>query len=352
MATYELIQEDTQGFNIVGGALHPECIYIIAEERFDETKHGKTADFYSFIGDFNIYLYKPWLMEKSNDWQETYYNNIAEITNIVTIPHKNIAFLGICSENGTVFKQNSPRDDIDDFQAMYQALEARGRINDLCVIDDEIYACSSGGAVYKRITDREWQEIALTTTKHFFSNDKFSNGFNCIDGFSADEIYAGGEKGILWICDKGKWQPIDLPYNKDIEQIACTPDGYVYLNCRWKILKGRKDNWQIIDIDNHLPPSMGIAKMSWFKGSVYLLPDAASATGLFKLNNGSIEKVPVEIPIPSGTNNMVANDDLLMITGNDEVIIFNGERWFVVFDKNQSEEELRQQGIFYDPRKL
>lgn len=56
--------------------------------------------------------------------------------------------------------------------------------------------------------------------------------------------------------------------------------------------------------------------------------------------------------ILGGMNDMVANDDLLMITGNEAVIIFNGERWFNLFDKNRTEEELRATGTFYDPREL
>lgn len=48
----------------------------------------------------------------------------------------------------------------------------------------------------------------------------------------------------------------------------------------------------------------------------------------------------------------VANGDLLMITGNEEVILFNGERWFNLLDKNRTGEDLRATGAFYGPREL
>ncbi|MBS9782945.1 MAG: hypothetical protein KGV46_00115 [Pasteurella sp.] len=379
MASYENIKDISQGLNIVSGALHPECIYLIAEEFFDKKKHGnKCEDEWDFIGKFHIYLYKPLFMEQGNDWQGKLYSGMVDMTRVAVIPNRPPAFLGCISASGTIIYQANAKEEPENFQMTKNAIKARGRISDLAVIDNDIYATSSGGAVYKRITDENWEEIALSVTERFFSDDSFTNGFDCIDGFSADEIYVGGEKGILWICDKGKWRPIDLPYNKDIEQIVCAPDGYVYLNCCWKILKGRKDSWQIIDIDNHLPPSMGIAKMSWFKGGVYLLPDAASAIGLYCYRNDIIKQVPVgniqikpkktisnnpllnleftnaevQVFIPGGLNDMMANDDLLMITGGNAVILFDGNRWFNLFNKNKSEEELRATGTFYDPREL
>ncbi len=54
--------------------------------------------------------------------------------------------------------------------------------------------------------------------------------------------------------------------------------------------------------------------------------------------------------IPSGINNMVANEDLLIITGESRVILFDGNKWFNLFDTEKTEKQLRATGTFYDPR--
>ncbi len=65
-----------------------------------------------------------------------------------------------------------------------------------------------------------------------------------------------------------------------------------------------------------------------------------------------LENAEIGVRIPAGDNNMIANEDFLMITGNDNVILFDGNRWFNLFDRNKTEEKLRETGTFYDPREL
>ncbi|MBS9782950.1 MAG: hypothetical protein KGV46_00140 [Pasteurella sp.] len=378
MANYDRVRQSIKGLNIVSGALHPECIYLIAEEQYNPKKHGVGYDEWSFVGDFRIYLYKPLIKETGNEWQGKAYKNMRKMRKVAIVPQNNLGFCGVLY-NGDTISQVTPQKDVESIKWIENAINNLGNraITDVAVINDEVYASAGGGAVYKRITDNNWQEIALHTTEKFFSDKNFATGFNCIAGFSKDEIYLGGRNGTLWICDSNNWRPIELPVNEHIEQIVCASNDFVYIKSTRNILKGRKDKWEIIK--NNIFDNSILRRISWFKNELYILPSLASAAGLYAMGSdnkirqvsvGSIRYNPNKVIdgnplfgleskndndnvfIPSGMNDMVVSDELLMITGNDKVILFNGERWFNLFDKNRSEEELRATGTFYDPREL
>lgn len=351
MATYKRIQELCKNSTIVSGALHPECIYLIAEEKYNPKKHGKSYDEWSFTGDFSIFLYKPLLMKKGNDWQADIYEGMKKMRTVAVIPQRNVGFCGVFFD-GDVIVQDTPRSDLDDVEWIENAIHNRGdrAITDVAVIDDEVYASAGGGAVYKRITDNNWQEIATSQTQKFFDNKNFSKGFYCIAGFSANEIYAGCKDGVVWLCDNGSWSSLSLPTDTNIKQIICADNGVVYMLGNQEIIIGRKDKWQVIHIDVGI--NANITAIAYFKNTLYVL----LRCGLYTMSDDNrLHEIHASknISIPNSRYaSMTANDDLLLLTDTDRAIIFNGERWFVIFDKNQSEEQLRQQGVFYDPREL
>ncbi|MBS9782948.1 MAG: hypothetical protein KGV46_00130 [Pasteurella sp.] len=378
MASYEKVLENIRGLNIVSGALHKDCIYFVAENYYDKKIHGDKYDEWDYPIEIRIYMYVPKLKKVKDEWFAKAYNEVGFLKHVTDISNDIIAFLGVFPE-GSLAIQNNVEETSSGFQTLLKIIPVQGAITDVSVIDDAVYATASGGEVYKRISNKEWKEIAKLSTKNFFSNKRSADGFDCIDGFSADEIYAGGEKGTLWLFNKDTWRPIELPSNSDVQQIICAPDGYVYLNMGWLLLKGREDNWEKIKIPKEFKwIDSQIRKITWFKDKLYVLPYTASVYGMAVYQDNDLKAVKVgsftinpekiindnplwgietknmdtNVFIPSGINDMVANDELLMITGNDEVILFNGERWFNLFDKNRSEEELRATGTFYDPREL
>ncbi len=107
MANYELIRKRLTGFNIVGGALHPECIYLIAEEFYDEEKHGEGYDAFSFVGEFRICMYLPSMYNINREWGARCYTGMKKMRQIAVVPNKNIGFLGVFYD-GDVIAQKSP----------------------------------------------------------------------------------------------------------------------------------------------------------------------------------------------------------------------------------------------------
>ncbi|MDP8171595.1 hypothetical protein QJU96_09905 [Pasteurella skyensis] len=374
MGYYEDIRKEINiDQNIVGGVLHSNGIYLFGENFYDKKIHGKEYDDWDYPRVMSITGYVPTLREKGNEWFQWFVDDATRLVAISNV--KGIDFLGVCNKNFVIGQQNIVSG-YDGFTLFGRVIATKGAITDMAVIDDVVYASASGGEVYKRIKNTKWANISTKEVQKHFSDNNFTNGFLCIDGFSDNEIYAGGNKGTLWIYENNEWKPIGLSLDCNIKQIICASDNFVYLNCERYILKGRKDEWQKITIPKKLHWEHSIKKIEWFKGELYVLPMFASAYGMAVYRDDKLQEVKVgsfsinpekiindnlllgvetknmdtNVFIPGGINDMVANDELLMITGNDEVILFNGERWFYLFDKTRSEEELREKGTFYDPR--
>ncbi len=363
MATYQRIRERAKEMNIVGGAIHPECIYLLAQNYYNPKKHKGKYNEWNYPKDFHIYLYLPIFREEKDEWGAIFYGGMEMMRTPAIMPQKNMAFTGVMYD-GDVIRQKDHKKGSDSFKWDESAVGKNVRITDVAVINDKIYACGTKGRVFKRKSNLNWEQISENNID-----------FWSIDGFSEKEIYVGGENGILWLKKGKEWKQIEIPCDKKVQQILCASDGNVYLNCCSVILKGREDKWEILDLGK----INDIRKIAWFKEQLYILPKYASSSGLYVFESGKIteielgkttidlekmkanetdnlifkhENISSSVSIPAGMNTMISNNDLLMITGDNSVILFDGNRWFNLFDKNKTEEELRASGTFYDPREL
>ncbi len=336
MASYnevrEYLQERKQIF--VGGALHKKGIYLF-------TEHEELGNKQTFV-----VFYRPFNTDKGNEYNG---KGITGAKRLKGVTHTRYAdFVGVYNQGETMTHRRIS-DELADVKFNPDGIDYLFGITDIAKIDNEVFVCEHGYFLHQLIRNRKWKEHTIPITEN-------TQRCCCIDGFNLDEIYVGGTKAMLMCQEKGEWREIqwlDITENgwkEDIEQIICADDGFVYARTHFnKVLKGRKDDWEIIYNDensyNHLK------SMTYFKGNIYIVENHKT---VMLVENNELQQVngSEKVCIPSSINNMVANDDLLMITGDDKVIIFNGERWFVIFDKNQSEEQLREQGIFYDPREL
>jgi hypothetical protein len=137
-----------------------------------------------------------------------------------------------------------------------------------------VYAYGLVRSVFKYKGIKEWENIT-TETKHpnLYAdvNKSKSNlvgswvGFSALDGFNANDIYAGGNQGDFWHYNGQKWRKIDLPTNFDISTITCGKDGLVYVGCRiGEVIIGRDNVWEVIG------KAKEITHSCWFDGKAYL----------------------------------------------------------------------------------
>lgn len=236
--------------------------------------------------------------------------------NSFEIKHENVDFLPV--------DQGKERDDL-----------TKG-VDDITYIGNDVYMVGFFRKVFKREGVHQW--IDLTDEKehsNLFSDlkelkKKYGNyanasaGFSAIDGFSADDIYAGGEAGDTWHYDGKKWQRVDIPGNFNIKTITCAGDGHVYIaGYTGGIIKGRGDIWENIDPDG----GYVFSSSTWFKGKLYL---AGNMNGLHVMEENKIKlyefpkKGRVQYSFYGG---VASSEDILVSYGEHQALVFDGSIW-------------------------
>jgi len=137
----------------------------------------------------------------------------------------------------------------------------------LAIVSKDIYACAMGRSVLRRKSVGDWEEIGPGTKA---DDDGLVVGFEDVDGFSGDEIYAVGWRGEIWEFVGGMWSLLDSPVSANLNAVCCADDDTVYIvgddGC---MLRGRGDIWEALSTERH----ENLMDVAYFDGSVYVTTD-------------------------------------------------------------------------------
>ena len=208
-------------------------------------------------------------------------------------------------------------------------------VTSVCTIDNVTYATGLFHKVYMRKGIHDWVDITdpnkhpnlfldLKRRREVKGNIGGANpSFRVIDGFSNNDIYAGGDNGDCWHYDGKNWRLIDLPINFDIKAITCVKDSYVYISGHnsFGVLKGRGENWKLIGKSEEM---LQINDTTWFQGSLYLSDDYA----LYVLADDMIKifKFPEGGPQQHSFARVTANENILVAYGGVQALMFDGKK--------------------------
>ena len=122
----------------------------------------------------------------------------------------------------------------------------RGVLRDIRLIGDHVYVTGMKRQVYRRESPSIWSRqdrgVVIPTV------DNIVAGFNSIDGFSENNIYAVGWSGEIWHYDGKIWQDVASPTNIKLERIICVDPDKVYICGQAGILiKGNHNRFKVID---------------------------------------------------------------------------------------------------------
>jgi len=207
---------------------------------------------------------------------------------------------------------------------------SRGILRDVRCIGDHAYACGMKRQVYRREANGKWTRFDKGTLSPLESGE--ITGFNSIDGFSEDDIYAVGWGGEIWHCIKGKWQQEKSPTKLKLERVVCAADGYVYAVGQCGIIiRGKNNHWEIIEQKETDQQFWGAV---WYWNRLWL----ATTEAVFTLNKkNKLEKVqitPNNEPITCGW--LDANFDQMWSVGAKHLFkTTDGKCWEQVFTEEQ-----------------
>ncbi len=348
---YKNIQTNSKQYCFIDVVFGKECVFLLAETKANKRVLNDKGRVERYTEDVVIYTYRPFSDDTKGKWNKQAYKGLDKDFKGVALPSKDLAFCGVSLYGNVVSLRDEEQQNFTLTENAITNLIEYEAVYDISVIDDEIYISCGGSQVFKYIADDNWEELELFDKESDFGKRLINRWFKGIAGFSRDEIYTINNKGILWFYDKGQWQHYELPEGKyeHFVKITCGTDDRVYILSKTKLFIGKHKNWETLTIGER--PYDLVESMAWFKGKLYLW----GYFGLCTLKDDKrLEKVRLDKDknYPrKGFHTLRANDDYLILIGDDAVLLFNGKHWSVLFDKNQTEEELREQGIFYDPRK-
>ncbi|MDR6674721.1 hypothetical protein [Xanthomonas sp. 1678] len=235
---------------------------------------------------------------------------------------------GICAVRGaapeilTLCADGSVHRAAPDGQAYEETGEEKpskhGLLRDIRPIGGSVYATGFGRQVYVR-KDRAWQRCDEGVVEDPAA-DRL-NGFESIDGFDEDEIYAVGHQGEIWCCRHGVWQQRESPTDSILENVLCASDGAVYISGQSGIvMRGRADRWERIE---HELTEETFWDMAWFGDRLWL----STTNALYTLQGDKLERVETGLPGDQTFRYLDANAQCLWSSGERHLAAFDGAHW-------------------------
>jgi hypothetical protein len=190
------------------------------------------------------------------------------------------------------------------------------KLENVSVIGGYAYACGMKREVFKRIETGKWVSI------HAPRPPKGEVlGFNAIDGFSEEEVYAAGWEGEIWRYNSKEWFQIDSPTNMRLHGVCCAGDGFVYIcGINGTLIKGRKNEWQIIG-DQEFKNDLW--DLHWFNDRLY----AVTMYGIYELVDNELKPMNTGDEIPSTCYRLTSAEGVMWSIGTRDILRFDGKEW-------------------------
>lgn len=113
-------------------------------------------------------------------------------------------------------------------------------------IKDTIYISGLRRSVAVGKGVSKWQSL---TSGELWQDGLSNCGFDDIDGFGPDDLYAVGGNNDVWHYDGKGWIPLDVTEQFRPKVVCCAEDGYVYIAGAWgMVVRGRDAEWQTVNL--------------------------------------------------------------------------------------------------------
>lgn len=158
-------------------------------------------------------------------------------------PLEQALFLG---EGGQVFCMGSGDMHGESVASVESSPTERGPMRGIRTIGERVYAVGMDRQVYRRDASCKWQAIDKGARPKDGSEEVV--GFESIDGFDEQEIYAVGWDGEIWLYNGRTWKQKDSPTNMVLVDVCCGGDGQAYACGRvGTLVRGRANRWAMVE---------------------------------------------------------------------------------------------------------
>lgn len=210
----------------------------------------------------------------------------------------------------------------DSLTAWCEGGPLRGGVRKLRTIGNLLYACGGGRSVVTRMGSNQW----LSHTHRIPDHPELGcGGFNDIDGFSADDLYAVGGLGEVWHYDGTDWSAIAVPATATIDAVCCGADGMVYIAAEaGLLLKGRGEHWQVL---HPRATSRGFRDLVWYEDRLWCSNDY----GLWTVHRDRVQRVGLPEGVSDCTGHLDVRDGVMLSAGSGGAAFREDGAWHSIF---------------------
>lgn len=196
----------------------------------------------------------------------------------------------------------------------------KGPLRDMRLIAGVNYSAGMQRQVYRRRGPDDWVSISDSIL-----NTEGIKGFNSLDGYAHDEIYAAGLAGEVWRFDGQQWLAIDAPTSIALQRVLCADNGQVYIvGLAGTILVGRHEQWDVLDTDDSIEDFWGV---EWFNGHLYV----SSSKVVYKVVGDQFIPQPIGSTGQGSASFLQAGHGMLWSIGNRHLAYtHDGDTWTAV----------------------
>ncbi|QTT83336.1 hypothetical protein HUT29_19275 [Pseudomonas chlororaphis] len=184
----------------------------------------------------------------------------------------------------------------------------------------QVFCVGTARQAYRKTGSSSWIRVDQTC-KPDDPETCSTTAFLAVDGFCAEEVYAVGWEGEIWMFDGSGWHQIDSPTNLALHGLYCAPDGVVYIcgKCG-TLLKGRGSVWEVLEQSD---TEEDLRSVCMFEGVLYV----CSTNLVYRWHDEKkLEVVKMASPV-STTGRLTAAGHRMLSIGLKDVAIFDGQDW-------------------------
>lgn len=195
----------------------------------------------------------------------------------------------------------------------------RGPLRGVRRIDGATYVVGMDRQVYVRGGNGSWSAFDKGARPDKDSEEVV--GFEAIDGYGSNDLYAVGWEGEIWHQAGKQWKQIDSPVNQVLVDVCCAGNGKVYACGReGLLLRGRDARWEVV---TDLGFDDDFWSLAWFKGKLYI----ASMDDLYVFDGKRLQLLDTEDVEMETAYKLTATDGELWSIGAKDVVVYDGKKW-------------------------
>lgn len=189
----------------------------------------------------------------------------------------------------------------------------------LISLDDVVLGVGMGRTMVIREERDIWREVGPGVGEG--DSDRIV-GFEGVDGYSMNEIYAAGWDGEIWSYAEGRWDRLTSPTNANLNAVCCASNGKVYVvGDHGTLVSGRGGRWVVLDSGR----DENLHDLGEFEGEVFAVTDYR----ILRLTEQGMQTEDRfrEGDRPTTCLHLLRAQDGLLSLGPKDLFRFDGETW-------------------------